>query len=77
MIIPLNANSEFILAKIENEYEYDSYGIDGCIIEMELVLRSRIKKSIFNIRAWYSLRAYRTLFKVRDQKEVFCEIKKT
>ena len=75
VIIPLKASSEFLLVKIVSGYEYDATGIDGLHHRHKIrIVQCGIRKEVFSMNTWYSLRAYRTIFQVRNENEVLCAI---
>lgn len=74
VLIPSKHRS-FTLARITGEYEYGIFPQSFHHSRKIKVLAKEIPKSIFSQSIIYTLGAYRTLFKIRDEKEVLTTIK--
>lgn len=69
VLIPHRSSKKYALAKIVGDYEYRSQEelVHSRKIE---IIRNNIPREIFNQSTQYSLGAFRTLFKVRDEEVV-------
>lgn len=77
VIVPMKKSSEFMLLQVIGEYEFDKKGVSNLHHRHKVkILIPSIPKQVFDINTWYSLRAYRTIFKVRDEKEVLESIRR-
>lgn len=76
VMVPHRLSQNFILIKIVGDYEYLSYGVKNLHHARKVeILANNIPKAIFDQNTQYSLRAYRTLFKVRDEDVILKAIR--
>lgn len=74
VMIPYFGSRTFLLAKVVGDYEFDKKFLYPHTRLVEFLLDG-IPASIFSEEIWYSLRAYRTIYKVRNEKNVLEKIK--
>lgn len=77
VLIPFNHSRNYALAKISGEYHFTEDAEYGLWHSRNIIiLHNSIPNSIFNQSIRYSLGAYRTIFKARDEVEILAVIKK-
>jgi restriction system protein len=77
VLIPAKHSKSYILAKISEEYEFNSRDKDGLYHSRKIeIKKTDIPREIFSQQIIYSLGAFRTIFKVIYEDEVMDTIQK-
>ena len=76
-LIPSMGSRTYVLVRIVGDYSYEAQDEDGLYHSRRItVLCKDIPRQIFPQSTIYSLGAYRTIFKVRDEKIILSAISK-
>ena len=71
ILIPSLRSQTFTLATINGDYEFNPDDVDGLYHAREIIiLKTDIPRSVFPQHVLYSLGAYRTLFRLKDENEI-------
>lgn len=73
VIIPNNIKRVYALAEVIGEYKYESENILHHSRKIKII-KTEISRDIFSQEILYSLGAYRTLFKMKNEKQFFGEL---
>lgn len=77
ILIPMYKSREYVLAKIDGDYEYDINEIDSLYHNRKIkILCKAIPADIFAQSIRYSLGTFRTIFRVRQEDEILMTIKR-
>ena len=77
VLIPSNSSHQFTFARIAGDYEYNPQNKEGLWHSRDIgIIVDYIPSSIFSKSVRYSLGAYRTIFKAKDEEEILTEINK-
>ena len=77
VLIPANSSHQFTFARIAGDYEYNPQNKEGLWHSRDIgIIVDYIPSSIFSKSVRYSLGAYRTIFKAKDEEEILTEINK-
>lgn len=75
VLIPSKASNTFSLARINGDYEYDENSNDGLYHSRDIVVLVReIPKRVFPQDIVYSLGAYRTIFRAKQEDRILAII---
>ena len=77
VLIPHRSSKEYTLAVVSGQYEYNSADNRGLFHSRTIEIQEdRIPREIFSQSIQYSLGAFRTIFKVKQEEEVLIAINK-
>ena len=75
VLIPQRDSRAYTLAKISGDYTFSDLNANGLCHSREIkVLMMNIPRAIFSQAMKYTLGAYRTVFKIKDEKELLTSI---
>ena len=70
VLIPYPRSKQYALGKIIGEYEYNE-NEELCHSRKIEIMEDKIPREIFSQSLQYSMGAFRTLFKIKNEEEVF------
>ena len=77
VLVPASNSHSFLLAEITGDYHFDENNVDGLFHSRAIKpLVQDVPKEVFTQQLFYSLGAYRTVFKAKQEASVIQAIKK-
>ena len=77
VLIPLNHSRQFVLSRIVGDYAFDPDNEFGLWHSRDVeIIQESIPNAIFSQSIRYSLGAFRTIFKAKDEEEIIATIEK-